>query len=208
MWRPSDRGTRGWVPNLPRAGRTGNARPPARRALGRSAGFAFVVALLAGCGSDGRYAASWRFFATPDATAEGDPTESAAAACGAHGVDAILVSGVSAGGDRHQTTALCAAGQLTDGVGPGDWQFTFTQLDVHGNPISLPGGAADPELTGSVQEEKTADLGAVTLIPRPACRDGIDNDRDGRVDLDDSDCGGSPDANSEGPETAAAHQLR
>ena len=31
---------------------------------------------------------------------------------------------------------------------------------------------------------------SVTLEARPACRDGIDNDRDGRVDLDDPDCAG------------------
>jgi len=37
----------------------------------------------------------------------------------------------------------------------------------------------------------------VTLIPQPQCRDGVDNDLDGRVDLDDPDCAGNPDLPTE-----------
>jgi hypothetical protein len=30
------------------------------------------------------------------------------------------------------------------------------------------------------------------LASRPACSDGVDNDTDGRIDLDDPDCGNNP----------------
>ena len=33
---------------------------------------------------------------------------------------------------------------------------------------------------------------ASTCSPRAACSDGVDNDRDGRVDLDDPDCQNDP----------------
>jgi hypothetical protein len=177
-----------------------------RFAVCRSAGFALVLGLLAGCGSDGSYTVSWQFFTTADATADGDPMEPAAAACGKHGVDAILVSAVSADGGRHQTTALCAAGQLADGIGAGQWQFTFSQLDVRGAVIPLPEGAADPERSATVAEggEPAKLEPDVVFIPQPACGDGVDNDRDGRIDLDDPDCGGDAAGKSEAPAPAAA----
>jgi len=67
-----------------------------RIAVGGSAGLFAVLALCAGCGSDGNYQVTWNFFASPDA--QGDPVE-AFAACGAHGVDAIQVVAVNADGD-------------------------------------------------------------------------------------------------------------
>lgn len=164
--------------------------------------FGLLVAsalLAAGCGSDGAYTVSWNFFASFMATAEGDPTQDAAAACGAHGVDAILVTGVSSGGDRHQTTGVCAQGTLTHGIGKGQWQLTLSQLDVRGDSVPLPYGVSDPQVSVEVAEGKTAVASPdiVTLVPRPACADGVDNDHDGRVDLDDPDCGGDPTHDSE-----------
>jgi len=203
MGRRSGTGTVGRVPNLSQ--RAGTSAPAPRFAGFRSAGVAFIVALLVGCGSDGSYTVGWRFFVTPDATAADDPTEPASAACGRHGVDAILVTAVSADGGRHQTTALCTDGEMTDGLGTGQWQFTLSQLDIHGQTVPLPDGAVDPERSATVEEEKTALLEPeVVFIPRPACTDGIDNDRDGLVDLDDADCGGQPAGNSEAPAAAAA----
>src|SRR5262245_50900265 len=116
-------------------------------AVCRSAGFALVVALLVGCSSDGSYTAAWRFFVSPDAIGDADDTEPATAACGKHGVDAILVNAVSAGGERHQTTALCTAGGLANGIGAAEWQFTFVQLDVRGQVIPPPDGVEDPVRT-------------------------------------------------------------
>jgi hypothetical protein len=161
-------------------------------------------ALCAGCGSDGTYMASWAFFAKPGATAQDDPKQPATAACGAHGVDAILVSAVNAGGDRHETTALCTRGVMSDGLGTGQWQFTFRQLDARGDVIPLPEGMADPQRSGEIKSGEPTDLGEVIFAPRPACADGVDNDRDGRVDLSDPDCGDDPDRDSESADITPA----
>jgi hypothetical protein len=37
----------------------------------------------------------------------------------------------------------------------------------------------------------------VVLTPRPECSDGVDNDGDGRVDVDDPDCMGDPNRTAE-----------
>lgn len=177
-----------------------------RFAVGRFAGVALAAAsLTAACGSDGGYTVSWQFFASADATVEGDPTEAASAACGAHGIDAILVTAVNADGEGHQTTGLCTAGTLIDGLATGPWQFTLQQLDVRGVPIPPPEGTPDPERSATIVGGETAMLEpVVTFAPRRACADRIDNDRDGRVDLDDLDCGGDPAGDSEAPLAAAA----
>jgi hypothetical protein len=173
-----------------------------RIAVGGSA--ILFAALCVGCGSDGTYMASWKFFTTPDATAEGDPTQEATVACGAHGVDAIQVSAVSSGGDHHQTTALCTRGVMSDGLGTGQWQFTFRQLDARGDVIPLPEGMSDPQRSGEIKSSEPTDLGTVVFARRPACADGVDNDRDGRIDLNDPDCGDDPKRDSESADTAAA----
>jgi hypothetical protein len=94
---------------------------------------------------------------------------------------------------------------MTDGLGTGQWQFTLSQLDVDGQTIPPPEGAADPERSATIAGEQTASLEPVVVfIPRRACADGIDNDHDGLVDLDDVDCGGDAAGNSEAPAPAAA----
>ena len=157
-----------------------------RIAVGGSAILFVVAALCGGCGSDGNYQVTWNFFASPDA--QGEPVE-AFAACGAHGVDAIQVSAVSADGDKHQDTGLCTQGQLAAGLGLGDWQFTFSQVDGKGDVIPLPDGMSDPVASAKVEKNTTAELPRITFVPRPACNDEIDNDLDGRVDLDDPTAG-------------------
>jgi len=165
-----------------------------RIAVGGSASLFAVLALCAGCGSDGNYQVTWNFFASPDA--QGDPVE-AFAACGAHGVDAIQVVAVNADGDRHQDTGLCTQGQLAAGLGLGQWQFTFFQVDGKGNVIPPPPDMSDPQASAEIEENKTAELDVITFVPRPACADGIDNDLDGRVDLDDPGCEGASSRDSE-----------
>jgi hypothetical protein len=175
-------------------------------AVVRFAGLALAVALLtAACGTDGGYTVSWQFFASADATAEGDLTVEPSAACGPHGIDAILVTAVNADGAGHQTTGLCTAGTLIDGLATGQWQFRFQQIDFRGELIPPPDGLSDPERSATIAEGAPAMLDPiVTFAPRRACADGMDNDRDGRVDLDDPDCGGDPAGDSEAPLPAAA----
>ena len=156
-----------------------------------------VLALCAGCGSDGNYQVTWQFFASAEAIGAGDPTQYAFAACGAHGVDSIQVSAVSSDGAHSQATGLCTQGQLAAGLGLGQWQFTFFQVDGKGDVIPPPDGVPDPQASAEVEKNKTADLGMITFAPRPACADEIDNDLDGRVDLDDPGCGGDPFHDSE-----------
>ena len=71
--------------------------------------------------------------------------------------------------------------------------------------IPPPDGAADPERSATIEGDKTASVEPVVVfIPQRACADGIDNDSDGLVDLDDPDCGGDAAGNSEAPAPAAA----
>jgi hypothetical protein len=150
-----------------------------------------------GCTDEGSYELKWVF--------AGDD-EPVSAGCGAHGVDSIRVTGTSTEGDGESVTALCTDGQLAHTVAVGTWTFAVHQLDVRGTPIVVyqldadgqpvldannnPVPVPDPTATAAIAEDATVpvDPAPVVLTPRPECSDGIDNDRDGRVDLDDLDC--------------------
>lgn len=138
----------------------------------------------AGCTDQGSYRVTWTF--------DGEVT-AAGAACGLHGVDTIHVTGASAQGDGEDVIALCAPGEFTHEVPVGDWTFTVHQLDVRGRPI-VPTDAdgqpvPDPTATATIKKDEVLDPPlAVVLTPRPECSDGVDNDGDGRIDLDDADC--------------------
>jgi hypothetical protein len=148
--------------------------------------------LAAGCTDYGSYHFSWEF-----------EDGSAQAGCGQHGVDSIRVTGTNGQGDGEDATTLCAAGELTRSVPVGTWTLTVQQVDVRGLPIVLVDaqGYALPDPTGTVAVAKDVETqlepGTVVLAARPACSDRVDNDRDGRVDLDDPECGGSPSATAE-----------
>jgi hypothetical protein len=141
---------------------------------------------VAGCADHGSYQVAWNF-------GDDDP---AGSGCGHHGVDAIRVTGASSQGDSDDIVTLCAPGALTHEVPVGDWTLTLHQLDVRGRPI-VPNDdqgqpVPDPTATVGVLKDRpiSTDPPTVTLKPRPECSDGIDNDCDGRVDLDDDDCTG------------------
>ena len=142
----------------------------------------------AGCADHGSYHVTWTF--------GGD--KPVGTACGLHGVDAIRVTGASKQGDGEDVITLCVPGEFTHEVPVGDWTFTFHQLDVRGRPIAPPdgqGGAVpDPTGTAVVSKDKLSDVDSIPIMltPRPECSDGIDNDGDHRVDLDDPDCAGDP----------------
>jgi hypothetical protein len=169
----------------------------ARFVLGAAGGLA-----LAGCTPTGSYQVSWNFFARADGT--GGPI-GAGNACGQHGVDAILVTGMS-GGNGSSQIGLCTTrppsgtpnlgsvtpGWLSGSVATGDWSFKIDPLDVHGTV--LPGGVTTATMT--VSDGMATTFPTVTLTPRPECSDGIDNDADGLVDGDDPGCAnatGAPD---------------
>jgi hypothetical protein len=157
----------------------------------------------AGCTPTGHYQVSWNFF--PNADGTGTP-ESAANACGLHGVDAVFIQGTS-GGNGATEIALCTSpglapdgtevwGQVTGTVATGDWTFTIQQMDVRGTRF----GATETTATMTVSQGATAVFPTVTLTPRPECSDGVDNDHDGLVDLDDPGCANFDTQNPDDPQ--------
>jgi hypothetical protein len=145
--------------------------------------------LVAGCADHGTYNFAWTFADQAPSTG-----------CGQHGVSAIRVTGSNTGGDREDVTTLCANGWFTHSVPVGAWTLTVRQVDVRGRAILVldDQGYALPDPTGTANVTTNADTplypSPITLAARPACSDGVDNEPepDGRVDLDDPECGGLP----------------
>jgi hypothetical protein len=156
--------------------------------------FCTAAALTAGCKDTGGYTLSWSF-----------ATEGPQTGCGAHGVDSIRVTGASMEGDGDDGSVLCAAGSINRGVAVGTWTFMVHQLDVRGQEIVVvqldangqtvpdatgqPTTVANPTVAASIGKDQSVMLDPVMLTARPTCADGVDNDGDGRVDLDDPKCG-------------------
>jgi hypothetical protein len=154
--------------------------------------------LAAGCGDYGSYHLIWEF-----------EDGSAQAGCGLHGVDSIRVTGTNDQGDGDDATTLCAAGKFVHSVPVGTWTLTVRQIDVRGLPIPLVDaqGYPLPDPTRMVAVAKDVETVVepsrpVVLAVRPACSDRIDNDGDGRVDLDDPECGGSSSTTTEDADQA------
>ena len=167
-------------------------RSPALRLCGLAA------LALAGCHQDGSLQVSWAFI---DATG----MQSAADGCGQHGVDSVLVNLGDTGTDSGQVQALCAPGVVTRAVPAGTWTVTVLALDAQGSLIQAPAGTDPTTQTAQaaiVMSQQTggllvADDGppvpvAFMFPTLPACMDGVDNDGDGRVDLDDPGCADDP----------------
>jgi hypothetical protein len=155
-------------------------------------------ALVAGCTDYGSYRVEWRFL--------GRGGETVGADCGLHGVDSIRVIGSNAEGERDDFAALCTTGQLVRSVPVGTWTFSVQQVDVRGaraDTVDAAGQPLAPMAGAMIVEDATVPLaviaedgtmpldpGIVELTPRPECKDRVDNDDDGRVDLDDFECAG------------------
>jgi hypothetical protein len=178
--------------------------------MGRSSALLRACALLAffvvsGCHHDGSIQVSWMF----DNGSGGQ--QSAADGCGQHGGDSVLISSFDTGSDSDQVQALCAPGVVTRSVPAGTWTVTVQALNPQGTLIQgvapidagvnpqTDGGINPPGFLLSqtgfdlvVTDDGPPALFAVTFNPLPACMDGVDNDGDGRVDLDDPDCGLNP----------------
>jgi|HubBroStandDraft_6_1064221.scaffolds.fasta_scaffold123363_4 hypothetical protein len=159
---------------------------------------------LWGCHKDGSLQVRWVFddgASVPQSAADG---------CGKHGVDSILISSFDTGSDSDQVQALCAPGVVTRSVPAGTWTVVVQALDPQGFLIQAAqadagvapqtdAGAAplgfrlSQTQTGLVVIDDGPPVPVpVTFIPLPACMDGVDNDGDGRVDLDDPDCADNP----------------
>jgi hypothetical protein len=141
-----------------------------------------------GCSNDGSYQVGWTFF---------DAQPFHPGDCGKVGVSAIAISsGVSAdAGQEHPVFVACAPGTYTGRLAPGTWTLVLAAIDAEGHPkepatSGLLRGTADGV---TVTEGHLTPVPGLVLLPRlPECRDGVDNDHDGRVDLDDPDCAGDP----------------
>ncbi|HEY2900937.1 MAG TPA: hypothetical protein VGL59_10205 [Polyangia bacterium] len=178
-----------------------------------------VAAFLAlvggfGCHSDGSYQMTWSFSA--------GGAQASAEDCARSGVFSIRITGADTQGDGDEVETPCAPGQLTRGVPPGTWSFTVTALDgrgrYHGDQFPEPSADGDAEGgadggiidylqatagPATVVRDQTVAIPVVMLTPGPTCADGIDNNGDGRVDLDDPTCLGNP-GGTEGAARAAA----
>ena len=172
--------------------------------MGRSLALLFcglAALILEGCHQDGSLQVSWVFM---DVTGP----QSAADGCGQHGVDSVLITSGDTGTDVDQVQALCAPGVVTRAVPAGTWTVTVQALDPQGNLIHSPGDLSDAvNPPAIIMSQQTSDLVVAddsppvpvsfTFPTLPACMDGVDNDGDGRVDLDDPDCALNPNGTHE-----------
>jgi hypothetical protein len=155
--------------------------------IGFVVGAVGVLSGAAGCNHDGDFNVSWAFVGG----------ESAQDGCGRHGVDSVLVTGSSTGGDNASVIALCTPGFVQRPVPAGTWTFALHTVDARGKvifPVDMPDGTTDAE---EIKEGAVTTFPVVLLTPRAQCMDGVDNDGDGLVDLDDPDCGNDPNWNDE-----------
>jgi hypothetical protein len=146
-----------------------------------------AVGLAGGCSNDGSYQVSWWF--TSDHAF--GPVE-----CGRVGVSGIAIAAIEQGGGVSRQVVSCGLGTFTSKLSQGTWSLALTALDAEGKDKEP---APSPLMRGVVPapvDVKDGELSVVAepvlLPPLPECRDGVDNDHDGRVDLDDPDCAGSP----------------
>jgi hypothetical protein len=159
----------------------------------------FLLAALAtaACRSEGEYELSWRF-----ADVTGLPVKFSAAECGAHGVEAFDVIEQPEGGSLTKFAAPCGRGGVTRSVSAGRFRLFLNALNLDGHVQQRPDSkkavtaeSAPFEVDGNGPPVTVM----ITIAPLPACGDGVDNDRDGRVDLDDPDCAGLLAGASEAP---------
>ncbi len=143
-----------------------------------------------GCSNNGSYTLSWQFAA-----------EFKSGDCGRVGVSAIGIAATRSDGAQDARAVPCALGFYDGSLDQGSWTLALVALDASGTPKEPPGSGLLRGQTASPVEIHSGDHAApippVTLPPLPQCRDGVDNDLDGRVDLDDLDCAGNPEGAAE-----------
>ncbi len=143
-------------------------------------GLASLLAAV-GCSQEGTVNVTWNFLGT----------EPASSGCGQHGVDSILIQGTDTTGDGLRQVVLCTPGQASASVKPGTWSMSVAMLNFQASTMA-------PDSTGTAQvSDSVPGAVEIQLTPVPACRDGVDNNGNGRVDLDDPGCQNDPDGASE-----------
>jgi hypothetical protein len=143
-----------------------------------------LAAVSAGCGPNGSFTLSWAI--------EGE-TRSDAFGCSSHGVDGIQVQALHASSRAPSDLVVfaCAPHFAEHKMDAGDYLLQVTPTNAKGERLTDPttGVAIAPvEVAVTVPSDGTVMLDPVTLTPNPQCSDGVDNDRDGLVDLADPDC--------------------
>src|SRR5262245_22478232 len=124
------------------------SRFPLSRAFAVLRSQAFTLAVVGvtlalgagGCSNDGEYEIRWQFAQLPLDSDPPLPPRDPSVACGAHGVDGVMVTGTGAG--KTTATAVCADGGLVRSAAPGNWSFLVQTVDVLGNVIQT--GSVDP----------------------------------------------------------------
>jgi hypothetical protein len=144
-----------------------------------------ALAGSAGCGPNGSYTLLWSI--------DGE-TRSDAYGCSSHGVDGVQVQALhaSTGEPADLVVFPCAPHSGVHKIGAGDYLLQITPLNARGERLIDPRtgvAMAAVEVSATVPGDGTIVLEPVTLVPNPACSDGVDNDGDGLVDLADPDCG-------------------
>lgn len=146
---------------------------------------------VGGCKQEASLNVTWDFLGTTPASS----------GCGQHGVDSILLTGTDNNGGALRQVVLCTPGQTTASLDAGNWTVALAMLDYQGTPMEpSPDAYGNPPPAPQGTAQVTNEVPGAVLIhltPVPACRDHVDNDGDGRVDLDDPDCQNDPDGVSE-----------
>jgi hypothetical protein len=128
--------------------------------------------------------------------------------CGRVGVQGIAITATKADGSQADFAVPCGLGFYDGSLGEGSWTLALVGLDAIGEAKEPPDtgllrGQTDPTSPVEIHAgEHAAPIPPVTLMPQPQCRDGVDNDLDGRVDLDDPDCN-----NADGPNPNGATEC-
>lgn len=145
-----------------------------------------AAALLAACGGSGSYELTWTIGCQEGGGA--DCQVSSVLDCSSRGMDSVEVFAQRSGsGDRKRSIFPCySPDDGPVGRGPG-LDAGATELTVYG--LSAGGvRLTDPAtVTAQIPEEGVVEVNVDIPVP-PQCRDGVDNDLDGMVDLLDPDC--------------------
>ena len=156
-------------------------------------------AMTGGCNNNGSYRINWEF--TPPlehGTSSFQPGD-----CGRVGVQGIAITATKSDNSQSLVSVPCGLGFYDGSLPEGSWTLGLVALDANGQDkepgdTGLLRGHTDMASPVEIQAGKhAAPIPVVTLTPQPQCRDGVDNDLDGRVDLDDPDCAGNPDLPTE-----------
>ena len=169
--------------------------------LALRAGVLGAALLLVACNSTGSYRVAWTFVdGRMFSPGEEGNVGFTPGDCGRYGVSSIAIAGTSDDGTGDNAVAACAPGTFSRELPTGTWSLVLTALDAEGR-IKAPGvvDRLNNRTTVVVLRDQVARPkdDPVFLPPLPECSDGVDNDGDGRVDLDDDGCQSNPDGDAE-----------